>query len=234
MHDPLTHCQFWWPAVTHLKIERPKVKDTAQRCDRKLAISSAYELQTWYTNGVRWAVSPTCAVTSNTWKLRVQVQVQVITSLVGGEGILWAHYRPHSTNFLHNDAFSTCDAMPEHTVNGIHRRRFCRPYTSMRDMLFVQVATDVTVRSVRSTSCCWERTDKKCRTTTIAIAFNNTLILNCETVPVLRTKETRSLWNFKNLQEHTENANIPWENININIIINNIFLYIAQTPTVRP
>jgi len=50
----------------------------------------AWELQTWYTNGVEWPTLQTCAVTS---KLKA---VDVNSSHhLQGRGIFW-HYRQHS------------------------------------------------------------------------------------------------------------------------------------------
>ena len=56
-----------WP---HLEAERSKVKVTrllnvVTENQPHLRNGKAYELQTWYTDGVRWPASPTCAVTSN-------------------------------------------------------------------------------------------------------------------------------------------------------------------------
>jgi len=56
-----------WP---HLEVERSKGQghQTDQRRDQKSAISpggKAYELQTWYTDGIGWPAPPLCVVTSN-------------------------------------------------------------------------------------------------------------------------------------------------------------------------
>jgi len=56
-----------WP---HLEVERSKIKvirplNAVTENQSYLRNGKAYELQTWYTDGVRWPASPTCAVTSN-------------------------------------------------------------------------------------------------------------------------------------------------------------------------
>ena len=55
-----------WP---HLEVEMSKVKVTRllnAMTENQLYLRNgkAYELQTWYTDGVRWPASPTCAMTS--------------------------------------------------------------------------------------------------------------------------------------------------------------------------